>query len=79
MIGLEDLDQGDIIEYINPTTSQFGVGTFVRSINRRTGDKRTDIIVENTLGSKTTITEQNVRWGLTALRNRKGAFSNDQS
>ncbi len=79
MIGLEDLDHGDIVEYINPKTSQFGVGIFVQSINRRTGDKRTDIIVKNSLGSKTTITEQNIRWGLTALRNRKGVFGNDRS
>lgn len=79
MIGHGDLDRGDIVEYIDPSTNQFELGSFIRSITYKTGDKRTNIIVFNSIGSKTTIPEQNIKWGLTALRNLKGVFGNDQS
>ena len=66
MIRLGDLNPGDIVEFIDPATSQFNVGTFVRTIKRRTGDKGTDIIVLSSIGHKTTIRDQNIRWDRTA-------------
>ena len=66
MIRLGDLEPGDVVEFIDPGTSQFKVGTFVRTIKHRIGDKGTSIIVIGSLGHKTTIREQNIRWDRTA-------------
>ena len=66
MIRLGDLNPGDIIQFIDPNTNKFGIGTFVKIINRRTGSKRTDIILNNAIGHKITIWEEWIDWNRTA-------------
>jgi hypothetical protein len=66
MTTLEDLKPGDIVQFIDPNTQRFGVGTFDRIIKRRTGDKRTDIILKTAIGGKTTIQEGWIKWEMMA-------------
>lgn len=62
MPSIEDLEPGDIVEF---TDVKFGVGIFIRTIQRRKGDKHIDIELELSLGRKITIREDMIRWDKT--------------
>lgn len=62
MPSIEDLEPGDIVEF---TDGMFGVGIFIRTIQRRKGAKHIDIELELSLGKKKTIREEMIRWDKT--------------
>lgn len=70
-IKLKDLNPGDLVQFVDPNTQRFGVGTFLHTIKRRTGDKRTDIILKTAIGGKTTILEGWIKWNM--MGRHKGA------
>ena len=69
---IDDFNPGDIIEFIDPVSSHFAVGTFVKVIKRRTGDRHVDIELKTTTG-KAIITEQKIRWDRTMYYKQKGS------
>ncbi|MCK5014833.1 MAG: hypothetical protein KAS66_13555 [Candidatus Omnitrophica bacterium] len=64
---IEDLNVNDIIEFVHPISNKagsgtYGVGKFVRTIQRRGGNKKLDIEVANSFNEKIIIQENNIRW-----------------
>ena len=75
MISSINLTPGDLVVYNHPKTDEFDVGLFVKITKWKTPDKGIDMVVLNSLGSKTSINEQNVDWECTAFFNENGASS----
>ena len=73
MISPGNLNPGDLVVYNRPVTEDFDVGLFVKITKWK--DKGADMVVLNSLGSKTNINEQNVDWNSTAFFNENGASS----
>lgn len=74
--GLESLEAGDVIEFVYPETSKgesgkFGVGRFIRTIQRRKGGKAVDIELTSALKEKIIIQENNIRWERTLFHKNK--------
>ena len=73
---VDDLREGDIVEFRHPETGNsesgtYGVARFSRTIQRRGGSKRIDIELVNCLGDKTTILPINIRWERTEYQNMR--------
>jgi len=73
---LEKLNEGDIVEFIHPETKKseagkYGVGKFVKTIQRRTGGKALDIELAVALGEKVIIQENHIRWDRTLHHKNK--------
>lgn len=73
---LESLEPGNVVEFVYPETSKseagkFGVGRFVRIIQRRKGEKAVDIELSGALKEKIIIQENNVRWERTLFHKNK--------
>lgn len=69
-MNVEDSTKDDIVEFIHPVSKKsesgkFGVGKFVRTIQRRNGSRRLDIELIDNLGDKTIIQDNNIRWDWT--------------
>jgi len=75
MPSIDDLDPGDVIEFIYPMSNkpkggQFSVGRFIRTIRRRK-DKSTDIELESSMGKKILIREDYILWDITLHHKNK--------
>lgn len=73
---IEKFKEDDIIEFLHPVTNKsesgtYGVGKFVRTIQRRGGSRKLDIEVTSILGDKTIIQENNIRWERTLHHREK--------
>ena len=73
---VEDFNVDDIIEFVHPVSNKsesgtYGVGRFVKTIQRRGGSKRLDIEVANSFGEKTIIQEDHIRWDRTLHHREK--------
>lgn len=73
---IEDFVVNDIIEFVHPVSNKsesgtYGVGRFVKTIQRRGGSKRLDIEVANSFGEKTIIQENHIRWDRTLHHREK--------
>ena len=73
---IEKLEEGDVIEFMHPVSKKsesgtYGVGKFVRTIQRRGGNKKLDIEVANSLNEKIIIQENNIRWERTLHHREK--------
>ena len=75
MIGPVHLNPGDAVYYSLPKTDEFDVGLFVKITKWKTTDKGMDMVILNSLGSKTNINEQDVDWDVTGFFNESGASS----
>ena len=73
---IEDFNVNDIIEFVHPISNKaesgtYGVGRFVRTIQRRGGSKKLDIEVANSFNEKTIIQGNNIRWERTLHHREK--------
>ena len=73
---IEEFKEKDIIEFVHPISKKpesgtYGVGRFIRTIQRRGGSRKLDIEVANSFGEKTIIQENNVRWERTLHHREK--------
>lgn len=73
---IEEFEVNDIIEFVYPVSKKpnsgtYGVGRFVRTIQRRGGSKKLDVEVTNSLGDKTIIQENHIRWDRTLHHRNK--------
>jgi len=75
MISPVNLIPGDVVLYNHPKTNELDVGLFVRISKWKTSHHGIDLIVLNSLGSKTNINEQDVEWESTVFFNENGASS----
>lgn len=73
---LEDFEEGDVIEFMHPTSKKsesgrFGVGRFVKTIERKGSSKILDIEVA-TFEANVVIQRNNIRWERTLYHINKG-------